>query len=132
MDSIRVSLGFELDVHDDNVVSAHRNYQKTCDGSLNDLFSVIFSKLNPPYARALQRSKLNDLSGWLSVMPMEKDHFDLTAKKFHDALAICYKKPLLSMPPFCVLLPGSHTFIPTYVLYKHVLPVILLTLVYLT
>ena len=29
VDSVRGSLGFELDVHDDNVVSAHRNYQQT-------------------------------------------------------------------------------------------------------
>ena len=64
-------------------------------------FSVICSKLDPPHTHALQRSKLNDLSGWISVMPMEKDNFDLTAQEFHDALALRYKKPLLSIPPFC-------------------------------
>ena len=31
---------------------------------------------------------------------MEKDNFDLTAQEFCDALAIRYKKPLLSVPPF--------------------------------
>ena len=44
---------------------------------------------------------MNDLSGWLSVMPTERDNFDLTAQEFRDALAICYKKPLLSIRPFC-------------------------------
>ena len=96
VDSIQGSPGFELDVHDDNVNSTHRNYKKTCDDFFNDLFSVVCSKLDPPHARALQRSRLNDHSGWLSVMPMEKDNFDLTAQEFCDALAICYKKPLLS------------------------------------
>ena len=37
---------------------------------------------------------MNELSGWLSVIPMEKDNFDLTAQKFCNALAIQYKKPL--------------------------------------
>ena len=101
VDSIRNSLGFELDVHDDNVISAHINYQRTCDGLFTDLFSAICSKLDPLHARAVQRAKTNDLSGWLSVMPMERNNFDLTAQEFRDALAIRYKKPLLSIPPFC-------------------------------
>ena len=101
VDSIQHSLGFELDVHDDNVISAHRNYQRTCDGLFTDLFSTICSKLDPLQACAVQRAKTNDLSGWLSVMPMERDNFDLTAQEFRDALAIRCKKPLLSIPPFC-------------------------------
>ena len=111
VDSIWGSLGFELDVHDDNVNSAHRNYQKTCDDFFNNLLSVVCSKLDPPHACALQWSRLNDLSGWLSVIPMEKDNFDLTAQEFRDALAICDKKPLLSIPPFvmAVVLPPAWT-----------------------
>ena len=66
-----------------------------------DLFSAIYSKLDPLHARALRKAKTNDLSGWLSVMPMERDNFDLTAQEFRDALAIRYKKPLLSITPFC-------------------------------
>ena len=34
-------------------------------------------------------------------MSIEKDNFKLTAQEFCDALAIRYKKPLLSVPPFC-------------------------------
>ena len=71
------------------------------DGLFGDLFSEICSQLDPLRVRVLQRAKLNDLSGWLSVMPMERDNFDLTAQEFRDALAIRYKKPLLSIPPFC-------------------------------
>ena len=66
------------------------------------MFSEISSKLDPPHLHALQRARINDHSGWLSVMLMEKDTFDLTAQEFCDALqAIRYKKPLLSVPPFC-------------------------------
>ena len=34
-------------------------------------------------------------------MPMMGNNFDLTAQEFRDVLAIRYKKPLLSIPPFC-------------------------------
>ena len=41
---------------------------------------------------------MNDLSGWLTVLPMSQDHFDLTAQEFCDALALRYWKALLSVP----------------------------------
>ena len=46
----------------------------------------------------MERAKLNDLSGWLTVLPMSQDHFDLTAQEFRDALALRYRKPLLNVP----------------------------------
>ena len=46
-------------------------------------------------------SRDNDLSAWLTVMPIERDNYDLTAQEFRDALAVRYKKPLLSIPPHC-------------------------------
>ena len=49
----------------------------------------------------MERAKLNDLSGWLTVLPMSQDHFDLTAQEFRDALALHYRKPLLNVPSGC-------------------------------
>ena len=51
--------------------------------------------------RSVEQAKLNDLSGWLTVLPMSQDHFDLTALDFHDALALCYRKPRLNVPSNC-------------------------------
>ena len=48
--------------------------------------------------RSVERAKLNGLSGWLTVLPMSQDHFDLTAQEFHDAFALHYRKPLLNVP----------------------------------
>ena len=62
---------------------------------------MIFSRLDPLHLRALHRAKINDLSCWLTVLPLEKDNFDLIAQEFCDALAIRYKKPLLNIPPSC-------------------------------
>ena len=47
--------------------------------------------------RSVEQAKLNDLSGWLAVLPMSQDHFDLTAQEFCDALALRYRKPLLNV-----------------------------------
>ena len=49
----------------------------------------------------MERAKLNDLSGWLTVLPMSQDHFDLTAQEFRDALVLRYWKPLLNVPSNC-------------------------------
>ena len=65
------------------------------------LFSTVCLELDPLRSRALQRSLGNDLSAWLSVMPIERDNYDLTAQEFSDALAVRYKKPLLSIPLHC-------------------------------
>ena len=42
-----------------------------------------------------------NVSGWLSVLPLEKDQFDLSAQEFRDALALRYRKPLLNLPGTC-------------------------------
>ena len=49
----------------------------------------------------MERAKLNDLSGWLTVLPTSRDHYDLTAQEFCDALALRYRKPLLNVPSGC-------------------------------
>ena len=36
--------------------------------------------------------------GWLLVLPLKKDQFDLLAQQFRDALALSYCKPLLNLP----------------------------------
>ena len=46
------------------------------------------------------RNQFN-VSGWLSVLPLVKDQFDLSAQEFRDALALCYFKPLLRLPGTC-------------------------------
>ena len=49
----------------------------------------------------MEQTKLNDLSGWLTVLLMSQDHFDLTAQEFRDALALRYQKPLFNVPSNC-------------------------------
>ena len=101
VNSIKNIHSFELDAHDDTIAFAHKDYWKLYDSLFDDLFDVISSRLDPLHLRALQRPKINDLSCWLTVLPLEKDNFGLTAQEFYDALAVRYKKPLLNIPPSC-------------------------------
>ena len=40
-------------------------------------------------------------SFWLSIVPLKSHHFDVASQEFQDALALRYRKPLLSLPSFC-------------------------------
>ena len=92
---------FEPSVHDDLVFVAQRHYRKQLDTNHEALFSEICLELDPLHRRAIERARTNDLSAWLSVMPIEKDNYDLTGQEFRDALAVRYRKPLLCVPPRC-------------------------------
>ena len=92
---------FEPSVHDDLVFIAQRHYRKQLDTNHKALFSEICLELDPLHRRAIERARTNNLSAWLSVMPIEKDNYDLTGQEFRDALAVRYRKPLLCVPPRC-------------------------------
>ena len=92
---------FELDTYIDTVGSA-KDYDQTY---LSEHFTAIFDHLLPQLDCLQQRTVLCakefDLSGWLFVLPLEKDQFDLSAQQFRDALALPYRKPLLNLPSTC-------------------------------
>ncbi|KAL1448457.1 hypothetical protein WDU94_000540, partial [Cyamophila willieti] len=62
-------------------------------------------KFIPAKRRAVERSitKISQTktSNWLSVLPIRKDHFDLSANEFRDALAIRYNREPPAMPNSC-------------------------------
>ena len=94
---------FELDTHIDTVGLA-KDYDQAY---LFKHFTATFDHL--PQLDSLQqhtalRAKEFNLSGWLSVLPLEKDQFDLLAQQFRDALTLCYCKPLLVHVMVVVLL----------------------------
>ena len=63
--------------------------------------SSFFQGLSGAGSSDVKRARANGLSMCLSVMPIEKNNFDLTALESRDALAVWYKKPFLFIPPCC-------------------------------
>ena len=50
---------------------------------------------------AILCAKDQNISAWLSALPLVKNHFDLAAQEFRDALAFQNKKSLSQMPKSC-------------------------------
>ena len=51
----------------------------------NDIFDTVIEQFDKYHQQAILRSK-DTLFSWLSALPIQKDHFDLTANEFRDAL----------------------------------------------
>ena len=98
MDAIIAGSPLEPCVHEDLILVAQRHHRKQLNTRYDALFSTLCLELDPLRSCALLCSRDNDLSAWLSVMPIERDNYDLTAQEFRDAFAVRYKKPLLSIP----------------------------------
>ena len=81
-----------------------------------NFFHLVTSIFDGVCRRSVEWAKLNDLSGWLTVLPTSQYHFDLTAQEFGDALALRYQKPLLMflLVVIVVVLP-SHLTMPLFV-----------------
>ena len=89
---------FKFDTHIDTVDLA-KDYDRAY---LSEHFTVTFdhllSQLDCLQQRTVLCAKEFNVSGWLSVLPLEKDQFDLSAQQFRDVFALHYRKPLLNLP----------------------------------
>ena len=47
------------------------------------------------------KSQSEHISAWLTIPQSKKSHFDLSSRELRDALAMRYKKPLLSILALC-------------------------------
>ena len=47
------------------------------------------------------QAKYSNISSWLSVLPLGRSQFNLSAQEYRDGLALLYKKLLLSLPSLC-------------------------------
>ena len=99
---------FELDTHIETVQSAKRSDQQSKFEHSTVAFDQLIDLFDSLQQRSILRLKDTNLSSWLSVVPLESHHFDLSPQEFRDALALHYKKPLLDIPPFVmdVVLPS--------------------------
>ena len=92
---------FELATHEATVLSAKQDYASLRDAQFKQLFDDLLDQFDHIHQRIILCACFNSLSGWLTVLPTEKDHFNLTTQKFRDALAVRYQKPLMCLSPSC-------------------------------
>ena len=56
-------------------------------------YNAIIASFDSSRQRAIQRARENKTSSWLMVLPVARNHYDLTAQEFHDGLAMRYRRP---------------------------------------
>ena len=98
--AIKGSDQFTPSEHIENVHNAISESRKQKTESGQATFNSVINEFDTKQRRSIYRSK-DSLSSWLNVLPIEKDHFDLSANEFRDALSLRYAKPLLQLPSTC-------------------------------
>ena len=92
---------FELDSHFDCASSSKQFYRQQLGITFTEVFGQLFGLFDYMQQRAILRAKDDNISSWLSVLPLARSQFDLSAQEFRDGLALHYRKPLLSLPSVC-------------------------------
>ena len=71
------------------------NKQSLCQqlGATSDQeFHQLLTLFDTMQEQAIMRAKDNNNSSWMSVLPLARSQFDLSAQESRDGLTLCYKK----------------------------------------
>ena len=101
VNAIKGKQEFEIDTHVSRLLEVKADVLKKKRNLLNEKLNSIMGKSSMTLQRAVSRANQGHISAWLTVLPLQKSHFDLSAREFRDALAMRYKKPLLNIPALC-------------------------------
>ena len=92
---------FTVHEHRERIAETHvklRMEQKEQDQRKLD---AALESMDAKKRRTVMRAVDGKTSNWLTVMPVARHQFDLSAVEFRDALAMRYSRPLLRMPANC-------------------------------
>ena len=101
---VRLIVGFEtfeLDSHFDHISFNKQSHRQQLGVIFDEEFDQLLSLFDPMQQRAIMRARDGNISSWLSVLPLARSQFDLSAQEFRDGLSLHYKNPLLSLPSVC-------------------------------
>ena len=101
VDAIRGRQEFEIDTHFSQLLEVRAEVVKEKERLFDEKLNSIMSRSGTILKRAVSRACQGHISAWLTVLPLQKSQFDLSAREFRDALAMRYKKPLLNIPTSC-------------------------------
>ena len=90
-----------MDSHFDHVSSNKQSHRQQLGVIFDEEFDQLLPLFDPMQQRAILRAKDSNISSWLSVLPLARNQFDLSAQEYRDGLALRHKKPLLSLPSVC-------------------------------
>ena len=88
----------ELDSHFDRVSFNKQFHRQWLGATFDKKFFYLFDFMQQ---WAILQAKDSNISSQLSVLPLARSQFDLSAQEFRDGLVLCHKKLLLSLPSVC-------------------------------
>ena len=92
---------FSVQEHKEWLVKAHAILRKEQMEWDQRKLDAALEPLDAMKRRAILRAVDGKTSNWLTVLPIVRHQFDLSAVEFCDALALHYCRPLLRMPANC-------------------------------
>ena len=90
VDTVISHSSFEIAVHGTTVYSARSDYVKLCEQHHDQFYANVLQQFDSFHQQSIQHARDNTMSVWLSVVPVEQNHLDLTAQEFRDALPVRY------------------------------------------
>lgn len=91
----------DLSIHYTHFTTTVTNAAKQKEVDQIELSSEILDDLPAAQRRTLKRIIQGNASGWLTVIPLREENFDLSATEFRDQLAIRYHHEPLGLPAEC-------------------------------
>jgi hypothetical protein len=101
IDAIKGKKTYNSQDHKQQMQRARTDMKNDQKEKLKVIQTAIMEKLDKTRQRAVQRIINYKTSSWLTVLPVAKHQFDMSALEFRDALALRYRRALKSIPALC-------------------------------
>ena len=92
---------FSMERHRSELKAARTKLAESQKASNRAKLDKVLQTIDSKKKRAVMRAVEGKTSHWLTVMPIAKHHFDLSAAEFRDALSLRYCRPSLGLPAIC-------------------------------
>ena len=92
---------FAVHEHRERIAETHVKLRMERKEQDQRKLDVALESMDAKKRRTVMRAVDRKTSNWLTVMPVARHQFDLSAVEFRDALAMRYSRPLLRMPANC-------------------------------
>ena len=99
--AIKGDAEFSLQEHIESIAETHSKLSNERMEQDQRKLETVLESMEATMRCAIMRAVDGKNPNWLTVMPIARHHFDLSAVEFRDALAIRYGQLLMRMPAIC-------------------------------
>ena len=90
----------DLNMHDHTIRTALKKKEED-EKQMSEETLVLLKSFSKDAERSIIRKIENKCSGWLSIAPTDRNHFDMSPDEFRDSLALRYHRLPVNLPSQC-------------------------------